>query len=116
MKHETTIVDASGKSLGRLASTIAVLLRGKDRKDWHPSSLPTRRVRVVNLATLRYHPKKLRSSFRSRTSGYPGRVKRFSLGERVQKDPQRVLRETVKNMLPANTHRKRLLSHLDFAS
>lgn len=112
MTNAPITIDATGRPLGRLASVVAYRLRGKDKKDWNPSVLSSQKLRVTNVARLYIAPKKLRDSTRKRTSGYPGNVKSVTLEERFRKDPKRVFSETVKNMLPANTHRKRLLQLL----
>ena len=79
---------------------------------WQPSVLSTKKLRVTNIAKLAISPKKLRAETRKRTSGFPGNVKSVTLEERFRTNPQRVFEETVSNMLPANKHRKKLLTNL----
>lgn len=109
-------IDASGMTLGRLASRIAVILRGKDRPDFDPTVIPPVHVQVDHARHIRLTGKKYSQKFSYRFSGYPGGLKRISFSQLFQRSPEKVIRSAVKNMLPANKLRARLLKRLTINS
>lgn len=112
MKLQHERIDATNQSFGRVASRIATILQGKTRPDFHPSSIPPVAVRVENVRRVRFTGKKLSQSFVYHFSGYPGGLKKKSLGELFKKSPETMLRRAVANMLPKNKLQKRLLQRL----
>jgi large subunit ribosomal protein L13 len=94
------IVDADGLVLGRLASEVATLLRGKHKPIYAPHMDTGDHVIVVNAAKLDITPRKLSGKLYRRHSGYPGGLRSESLEHLLARDPERVVRLAVKGMLP----------------
>ncbi len=97
------VVDASGKALGRLASQIAAILRGKTKPVFTPHVDTGDFVIVVNASKVLLTGKKAERDFRYRHSMYPGGLKKTSLGEIRATKPERLIELAVKGMLPHNT-------------
>lgn len=102
IKREWYVVDAQGKSLGRLASGIAKILRGKHKPIYVPYMDCGDYVIVVNAEKVRVTGRKLDQKFYYRHSGYPGGLKSISLRDQLQKHPTRILEAAVRGMLPKN--------------
>ena len=102
IKREWYVVDAQGKTLGRLASEIAKILQGKHKPIYVPHLDCGDHVIVVNAEKVRVTGKKLDQKFYHRHSGYPGGLKSISLRNQLQKHPTRVLEAAVRGMLPKN--------------
>jgi len=102
IKREWYVVDAQGKTLGRLASEIAKILRGKRKPIYVPHLDCGDYVIVVNAEKVRVTGRKLDQKFYYRHSGYPGGLKSISLRDQLQKHPTRVLEAAVRGMLPKN--------------
>ena len=96
------VVDAEGKNLGRLASEIAIVLRGKNKPQYTPHVDTGDFVVVVNAGKVATTGNKLNGKIYYRHSGYPGGLKSRTLGEMLQRRPTEVLRKAVKGMLPKN--------------
>jgi large subunit ribosomal protein L13 len=96
------VVDADGKNLGRLASEIAIVLRGKNKPQYTPHTDTGDFVVVVNAEKIAVTGNKLRDKMYYRHSGYPGGLKAESLGHLLDRRPAEVLRKAVKGMLPKN--------------
>src|SRR3990172_1321884 len=94
------LVDAKGKVLGRLATQLANILRGKDKPDFAPYRDGGDFVVVVNAAQVRLTGKKLKDKMYYRHSGYPGGLKSTTAEEMLKKHPTRVLEAAVRGMLP----------------
>jgi large subunit ribosomal protein L13 len=94
------VVDADGLVLGRLASEVATLLRGKHKPIWAPHVDTGDHVIVINAAKLDISPRKLVDKLYRRHSGYPGGLRSESLEHLLARDPERVVRLAVKGMLP----------------
>ncbi len=107
-------IDAKGKRLGRLASEIAVILSGKKNPDYAPNKVTADRALVKNADKITVTGNKLKNRIYYRHTGYMGHLKEASLGEAMQKDPQKVLREAVKHMLPKNFLNSRRIKNLIF--
>lgn len=106
------IIDAEGKSFGRLASTVAHHLRGKHLAAFAPNVNPRITVEVIHLSQVRFTGKKLTQKRVKRFTGYPGGLKYTALRDRWAKSPRDVFRESVRRMLPANRLRAQLLKNL----
>jgi large subunit ribosomal protein L13 len=106
------VVDAQGKILGRLASRIAMVLRGKTKPVFTPHLDTGDFVVVVNAGLVQLTGKKLENKFYYRHSGYPGGLKSISARHLLQKKPEEVLRHAVRGMLPKNSLGRRLLKKL----
>ena len=106
------IVDADGKNLGRLASEIAIVLRGKNKPQYTPHVDTGDFVVVVNAEKIAVTGNKLEGKVYYRHSGYPGGLKSRTLGEMLERRPYEVLRKAVKGMLPKNRLAARQLTKL----
>lgn len=106
------VVDAEGQVLGRVATEVATLLRGKHKPTWAPHFDGGDHVVVVNAAALAVSPRKLTGKTYYRHSGYPGGIKAESLEHLLARDPERVVRNAVKGMLPKGPQGRRMLKRL----
>ena len=96
------VVDAEGRTLGRLATQIADALRGKRKPDYTPHCDTGDFVVVVNAEKVRVTGKKTTDKLYYRHSGYPGGLRSRTLGEMLERQPEEVIRKAVKGMLPRN--------------
>jgi large subunit ribosomal protein L13 len=96
------LVDAEGKTLGRLATRIADTLRGKDKAQYTPHVDTGDFVVVVNAEKIAVTGKKLEDKRYYRHSGYPGGIRSRTLQEELDRRPTEVIRKAVKGMLPRN--------------
>ena len=96
------VVDAEGKTLGRLATQIADRLRGKGKAEYTPHVDTGDFVVVVNAEKIAVTGKKLDDKIYYRHSGYPGGLRQRTLREQLDRRPTEVLRKAVKGMLPRN--------------
>lgn len=106
------VVDARGKTLGRLASRIAMVLRGKTKPTYTPHQDTGDFVVVVNAGQVQLTGRKLDQKIYYRHSGYPGGLKEISARLLLQKKPEEVLRHAVRGMLPKNSLGRHLLKKL----
>jgi large subunit ribosomal protein L13 len=106
------LVDAQGQVLGRLASRIASLLRGKVRPQFTPHLDTGDFVIVVNAGQVRLTGRKLDHKFYYRHSGYLGGLKTTTARQLLQRKPEEVLRQAVRGMLPKNSLGRHLLKKL----
>lgn len=106
------VVDAEGRPLGRLASQVAALLRGKHRPTYTPHMDNGDFVVVVNASKVKVTGRKLEQKTYYHHSGYPGGLKETSLERMLERHPARVIEHAVKGMLPHNRLGRRLLRHL----
>ena len=112
LKPEWRVVNADGKTLGRLSSEIATLLQGKHRAGYVPYLNTGDYVVVINAEKIRVTGSKLEQKKYYRHSGYHGGLKETTLQELLATYPERVIQQSVKGMLPKNTPGKRMLSRL----
>ena len=105
-------IDATNQSLGRLASRIAVVLRGKASPDYQPNALPKEKIVVTNVGKIKFTGKKFDQKKYYHYSGYPGGMKTRSLNEVFNKDPKRVLWMAVYRMLAKNRLRDKIIKNL----
>ena len=96
------LVDANGKTLGRLATQIADTLRGKRKPAYTPHIDTGDFVIVVNAEKIQVTGNKLDQKRYYRHSGYPGGIRSRTLREQLERRPEEVLRAAVKGMLPKN--------------
>ncbi len=94
------VVDATGYTLGRLASEVAKVLRGKNKPTYTPSMDTGDYVIVVNAEKVKVTGKKLDQKVYYRHSEYVGSLKETTLREMINKHPERVIESAVKGMLP----------------
>lgn len=102
IEREWLVMDASGKTLGRLASEAARLLKGKHKPIYSPHLDVGDYVIVVNAAKVRVTGNKLTQKIYYRHSQYPGGLKSTSLKRMMETHPTRVIEHAVKGMLPHN--------------
>jgi large subunit ribosomal protein L13 len=96
------VVDAEGQTLGRLATRIADVLRGKDKPTYTPHVDTGDFVVVVNAEKIQVTGNKLDQKMYHRHSGYPGGLRSRPLREQLERRPTEVSRKAVKGMLPRN--------------
>jgi len=96
------VVDATGKTLGRLASAIAHRLRGKHKPEYTPHVDTGDYIVVVNAEKVRVTGTKARDKLYHHHTGYPGGIKSISFEKLIDKAPERAIQTAVKGMLPRN--------------
>lgn len=106
------IVDASGRALGRVATQIADLLRGKGKPTFSPHIDCGDFVVVINAAKVRLTGRKLTDKIYYRHSEYPGGLRATSAGKMLGEKPERLVRTAVQGMLPKNRLSRRLITKL----
>lgn len=111
-KVKTYSLDAGGKSLGRLATEISTLLRGKNEVNYWPHLDPMITVRVFNLDKIVLTGKKASGKLYHYHTGYPGGLKKVKYSDLIKKDPGRALRLAVLKMLHKNRLRAKLIKRL----
>ena len=102
IKRSWYVVDAQGKTLGRLATRIATVLKGKHKPIYSPSLDTGDYVIVVNADKVVVTGRKLDAKLYSRYTGYPGGLRQITLRDQLAKHPERVLQAAVRGMLPHN--------------
>jgi large subunit ribosomal protein L13 len=110
--REWYVVDAAGQTLGRLATRIADVLRGKDKPVYTPHVDTGDFVVVVNAERIAVTGKKLDEKIYYRHSGYPGGLRERTLREQLSRQPEKVIRLAVKGMLPRNRMSRAQLTKL----
>jgi large subunit ribosomal protein L13 len=106
------IVDATGKTLGRLASTIATVLKGKTKPIYTTHVDTGDFVIVVNAGKVHLTGKKLEQKVYYRHSGYPGGLKSVTAGKLMKTRPENVIKMAVEGMLPKTQLGKQMLTKL----
>ena len=99
-KRDWVLVDATDKTLGRLATQIARVLRGKHKPEYTPNCDTGDYVVVINAEKVRVTGNKLQGKVYWRHSEHPGGIKSQTLGEVLEKHPERAIEKAVKGMLP----------------
>lgn len=116
IEHAWWIVDAEGETLGRLASKIAPILRGKHKPSFAPNLDVGDFVVVINCDKIVVTGNKMDEKMYYRHSGYPGGLTETVLRDNLRRFPDRPLREAVKGMLPKNALGRKMLSKLKIYS
>ncbi len=106
------IIDASGKIVGRLATKIATILRGKHKPEFTPHVDTGDFVIVVNAEKIKFTGKKFENKKYYKHTGYIGGLKETTAKEMLEKKPEEIIIQAVKGMLPKNRMRKKLLKKL----
>lgn len=112
IEREWYVIDAEGQTLGRLASAVALILRGKHKPIYTPHLDCGDFVIIVNASKVQVTGRKLDQKFYHRHSGYPGGLSSISLRDQLAKHPERVLQAAVKGMLPKNKLGRRMYKKL----
>jgi len=102
IKREWCVVDATDKTLGRLATELAHRLRGKHKPEFTPNMDTGDHMVVVNAEKIKVTGKKLEDKIYYRYTGYIGNMKSINLGKMLDTHPERVIQTAVKGMLPKN--------------
>ena len=108
-------IDAKDQSLGRLASRIAILLRGKHLATYQHYILPEVEVSVKNLDKVKFTGKKFTDKLYHKYSGYHSGLRTRTLKERWERSPLEVLKYSVYRMLPNNKTRDKIIRNLKIA-
>lgn len=106
------VIDAEGERLGRLASEVATLLRGKHKPTYTPHVDTGDHVIVINAEKIELTGNKLTDKIYRRHSGYPGGLKERTAGEMLDRQPEKVIEIAVKGMLPKGSLGRKMFKKL----
>ncbi len=106
------LVDAEGQTVGRLASKVARLVRGKHKTNFTPHADCGDNVIVINAAKISFSGTKLVNKEYVRYTGYPGGQRSLTAQELLARNPSRVVEKAIKGMLPKNTLGRQLFTNL----
>jgi large subunit ribosomal protein L13 len=112
VQHGWYVVDAQGRTLGRLATELARRLRGKHKPEYTPHVDTGDYIVVINAEKIRVTGNKLKDKMYYRHTGYVGNLKSESLGALLKRAPERVIELAVKGMLPRNPLGRKMLKKL----
>ena len=112
VKRDWFVVDAAGKTLGRLSTEIAHRLRGKHKTEYTPHVDTGDYIVVVNAEKIRVSGRKATDKMYYHHTGFPGGIKSISFEKQIAKAPQRVIEAAVKGMLPKNPLGRAMFSKL----
>ena len=105
-------INAKGRTLGRLATEISVYLLGKNKPTYSPDKLSSNFVIITNASEIHVTGSKLDNKEIYSHSGFIGGLKRETLGNALKSNPSKVLRKSVKGMLPKNKLTEKLIHRL----
>ena len=111
-KQQWFLVDANGKVLGRLASRLALVLRGRNKPSYVPHWLDSDHIIVVNAAKVKLTGSKLAQKKYYRHTGWLGHLRTESLKDVMEKNPTKALEVAVERMLPKNPTRQKAMKKL----
>jgi large subunit ribosomal protein L13 len=111
-QNDWVLVDVRGQTVGRIATQIAQMLRGKHKPDYTPNQLGGDFVVVVNAGKLVFTGNKLDQKVYTRYSGYQGGLKEIPARTMLEKHPERLLERAVWGMLPKNRMGRKLIRRL----
>ena len=106
------LMDCSGKRLGRLSVQVANILRGKNKPEYTPNSDVGDFVVLVNAKNIEVTGNKSEDKIYFRHTGYPGGIKKISFKDQLEKDPEKIIRDAVKGMLPKNKLNRQIIKKL----
>ena len=112
VRRDWYVVDASGKTLGRLATEVARRLRGKHKPEYTPHVDTGDYIVVVNAKDVHVTGNKLSDKMYHRYTGYIGNLKSASLEDMLEKSPEKVIQLAVKGMMPRNPLGRQMLRKL----
>src|SRR3990167_5219286 len=101
-QHPIQTIDATDQVLGRLATQVAILLRGKNKPLFRPYLLCGDKVMIINASKIRVTGNKMHDKLYYRHTGYIGHLKSTSMEELYRKNPSEIIRRAVRGMLPKN--------------
>ena len=100
IRHDWYVVDAAGKTLGRLATEIATRLRGKHKPEYTPHMDTGDYIVVINARQVRVSGNKAKGKIYHKHSEYPGGMKSITFEKLIEKNPEQIIETAVKGMLP----------------
>ena len=106
------LMDCSGKRLGRLSVEVANILRGKNKPEYTPNSDVGDFVVLINAKKIEVSGNKKEDKIYYRHTGFPGGIKKISFKDQLEKDPEKLIRDAVKGMLPKNRLNKQIIKKL----
>ena len=112
VQRDWYLVNAQGKTLGRLATEIARRLRGKHKPEYTPHVDTGDYIVVVNAEKIRVTGTKLKDKIYHRHTGYVGNLKSETLQDKLKREPEQVLKLAVKGMMPRNPLGRQMLRKL----
>jgi large subunit ribosomal protein L13 len=112
VKRDWYVVDAQGKTLGRLATEVALRLRGKHKPEYTPHVDTGDYIVVVNAEKVAVTGNKASDKMYYRHTGYPGGMRSASFNEMIDRKPEMVIEKAVKGMLPKNPLGRAMFSKL----
>ena len=112
MERKWYLIDAQEQILGRVASQVAVLLRGKHKPEYTLHLDVGDHVVIVNAEKVKVTGDKAMQKVYTRYSGYPGGLKKITLDKLIQSKPERVIKHAVKGMLPKNRLGRKMIKKL----
>lgn len=110
--RKTYLVDATGKTLGRLASKVATTLIGKRKAVFAPDQVSGDQVIVINAKDIHVTGKKTTQKIYKHYTGYPGGLKTYSFEELLARKPEEIIERAVSRMLPKNKLGREMLRRL----
>ncbi len=114
MERNTHTIDAANKVLGRLATEVAILLRGKHKPDYAPYKNEGDFVIIKNAGKIKLTGKKIDQKIYYHHSGYLGGLKEMPMKKLFEKNPEEVFKKAVFGMLPKNKLRAKIIKRLKF--
>ena len=114
MERKTHKIDVTGKILGRVASQVALLLRGKNKVTFQPHLDEGDIVVITSVDKMKFTGKKLEKKVFKHHTGFIGHLKITKLSDLYEKKPQKVFEKAVYNMLPKNKLRAKMMKRLSF--
>lgn len=112
VKRQWLLVDATDRTLGRIATEIANRLRGKHKPEYTPHVDTGDYIVVVNAEKVRVTGNKETGKIYYRHTGYPGGIKSLNFSQLIEKFPERAIRMAVKGMMPKNKLSRQMLAKL----
>ncbi len=112
LTHQWHVIDATDLVLGRLASQVAILLKGKHKPTYAPHMDGGDFVVIVNAEKVKLTGNKREQKMAYRHSGYPGGLRQVSYGELIDRNPREALERAVRGMLPKTTLGRQMLTKL----
>ena len=112
LKNNWYIIDASGKTLGRVASKVASVLRGKNKASYEPNSICGDCVVIINAEKIEVSGKKHSDMLYRHYTGFVGGLRSYSFDTLIAKHPTDPLRRTIAGMLPHNRLGRKLINNV----
>ena len=106
------LIDADGAIVGRLASEVAKIIRGKNKPDFTPHANSGDKVVIINAEKIRFTGNKLQDKVYKRYTGYPGGLKNRVAIDQLNRKPTEILKKAINGMLPKTKLQKQYLKNL----